>query len=138
MELQITTTRQQAVGATLIAALIAGRRTEIDNVALTAEVAYQAAAAFFGERGVADLESYLGHRSEVKAGLREGAAKIRAMKASLRPMDGYSQGFWKARAELHQAIAEFKELHDTRVLGKAWSAETRRRSDVEARRSAQE
>lgn len=136
MELKITTTettsKQLTVSAIAIAALIAGRKVEINDEALTAEVAFQAASAFFEEAGITDLERYLAHRSAVKAGLREGAANIRALKASLRPMDGNCQGFWNARAALHRAVWDFKKLHDTRVLGKAWSAEARRRADLEA------
>lgn len=135
MDLKITTTETTAkhhtVSAIAIAALIAGRTAEIENKAVTPELAFLAAAAFFAEAGVTDLETYLAHRAEVKTGLRDTAEEIRGLKKTLRPMDGNCQGYWNASAELGQAIARFKKLHDTRVLGKAWSAEARRRADAE-------
>ena len=70
MDLKITTTETTAkhhtVSAIAIAALIAGRTAEIENKAVTPELAFLAAAAFFAEAGVTDLETYLAHRAEVK------------------------------------------------------------------------
>lgn len=134
MNLNITTTeaktRNHSVSTVAIAALIAGREVHDLDEALTAELAYEAAETFFAQAGVTSRETYLAHRAEVKSGLRQTAAEIRALKASLRQMDGNSQGFWQAQSELGQAVARVRRLHDTRVLGKAWSAAARRRNST--------
>lgn len=108
MNLNITTTeaktRNHSVSAIATAALIAGREVHDLDEALTAELAYEAAETFFAEAGVTSRETYLAHRAAVKSGLRQTAAEIRDLKASLRQMDGNSQGFWQAQSELGQAV----------------------------------
>jgi len=128
MELKVVTSKTINLHAVQVAAVIAGRPVR-EDLKLDADTAFMAAESFFEERGVNDLESYLAHRSEVKAGLRVTAATIRELKKTIRPMDGYSQGYWEVRKDLALARSRFGELHDIRVLGKAWSAESRKRKD---------
>ena len=132
-----TTSKTHSMPAVVLADIIAGRPLAEDvPAAVNKDVAFAAATAFFAGSSITNLESYLKHRASVKKELRETAARIRALKATLRPMDGLSQGFTIVQSDLSSARASFAEMHDTRVLGKAWSAEARRRNDLEAEAAA--
>lgn len=128
MELTLNTQKKTSVSALLIADIIAGRPVNDVPVGVGPDAAYKAADAFFEEKDVTDRDSYLKLRDELKTGLRYTAKEIRKLKADLRHLDGNDADFYSLSGELQRKRDHFKELHDTRRLGKAWSAEARKRT----------
>jgi hypothetical protein len=136
MELTINTSKKTTASALVLADVIAGRTNEDTPSSVTPEAAFEAADAFFREKGVTDRDSYLKLRDDLKAGLRQTAKEIRAVKADLRHLDGNDADFYSFTGELRRKREHFKEMHDTRRLGKAWSAEARKRTlEAEAKQA---
>lgn len=128
MELTINTEKKTYVSALVVADIIAGRPTENAPAEASLDTAFEAADAFFKEKDITDRESYLKFRDELKSGLRSEAVAIRKLKSELRYLDGNDADFYSLSGELHRRRKQFKELHDTRRLGKAWSAEARKKT----------
>lgn len=115
-----------------VAAIIAGRPlpegTAPEILMMSPEEAFEAAEAAFREEGVVDKASYLAWRDRTRSSLRETAAEIRALKARIRPLDGNMSDYWSAASDLSAARDRFRNLHDARVLGKAWAGAARKRA----------
>lgn len=119
-----------------LAAIIAGRPLPEGAAAaaeISREAAFAAADAAFSAAGINDKTSYLAWRDETRAGLRETAAEIRALKTRIRPLNGDMSEFWSVRRDLQEARDRFAKLHDARVLGKAWAGAAREMALSESR-----